>query len=251
MKILISNDDGVTAPGILELNKALSEIAETLIVAPDRNRSGASSSLTLENPIRIRTITDNRFAISGTPADCIHIAREVFFTEHLPDLVVCGINMGANLGDDVIYSGTVAGAIEGVFLGVPAIAVSLVNGNEAYLANAAKIVKNLIQHDVMDSLGPNQILNVNVPDIPADEIKGYKLTRQGHRHRDNVVLPAKDARGNDIYWLGPPQAGKRVTDGTDFHAIEQGYVSITPLSVDLTAYSAFEGLDKHIEELAI
>lgn len=251
MKILISNDDGVSAKGIIELNKALSEIADTVVVAPDRNRSGASSSLTLENPIRLKTLGRNVHSISGTPADCIHIARQVVFHDELPDLVVCGINVGANLGDDVIYSGTVAGAIEGCFLGVPAIAISLVNGRTEYMAGAASIAREIIEKNLPALLDKNQIFNINIPDLPYQDIKGFKVTRQGHRHRDNVVVSSTDPRGKEIYWLGPPLAGNITTSGTDFQAIEAGYVSITPLTVDLTAYEAQEKIKARVEELTL
>ena len=251
MKILISNDDGYSAPGITALNNALSEIADTVVVAPDRNRSGASSSLTLGNPIRLRQRAENVYSCTGTPADCIHIARQVLFQDHLPDLVVCGINMGANMGDDVIYSGTVAGAIEGCFLGVPAMAVSLINGRLDYFDGAARIAKELVAKGLPQRLAANQILNVNIPDVPYDEIKGFSITRQGHRHRDNVVVTDKDPRGSTIYWLGPPLAGKSAVQGTDFQATEAKRVSITPLSVDLTAYQAQTEIASAVEELTL
>ena len=251
MKILISNDDGYSAPGITALNNALSEIADTVVVAPDRNRSGASSSLTLGNPIRLRQRAENVYSCTGTPADCIHIARQVLFQDHLPDLVVCGINMGANMGDDVIYSGTVAGAIEGCFLGVPAMAVSLINGRLDYFDGAARIARELVAKGLPQRLAANQILNVNIPDVPYDEIKGFSITRQGHRHRDNVVVTDKDPRGSTIYWLGPPLAGKSAVQGTDFQATEAKRVSITPLSVDLTAYQAQTEIASAVEELTL
>ncbi len=251
MKILLSNDDGYSAIGLKALNEALSEIAETVVVAPDRNRSGASSSLTLGNPIRLRQRAENVYSCTGTPADCIHIARQVLFQDHLPDLVVCGINVGANLGDDVIYSGTVAGAIEGCFLGVPAMAVSLINGRDAFFSGAARIAKELISNGVLAQLGKNQILNVNIPDVPYSEIKGFSVTRQGHRHRDNVVVTGQDPRGETIYWLGPPMAAKSATEGTDFQAIEENRVSITPLTVDLTAYEAQRRINSALQGLTL
>ena len=249
MKILISNDDGVHAPGIKALNQALSKEHDTVTVAPDRNRSGASSSLTLDNPIRLNLIAKNIYATTGTPADCIHIARSQVFKTELPDLVVCGINMGANLGDDVIYSGTVAGAIEGAFLGVPAIAVSLVNANPDYLEYAANTVATLIAAGIHQELARHQILNINFPNLPGDKISGFRLTRQGHRHRDNVIITAEDPKGQEIYWLGPQLEGKSAIKGTDFEAIEAGYISITPLTVDLTADQAFVRLGKKMQEL--
>ena len=249
MKILISNDDGFDAPGIKALNAVLSEHHDTVIVAPDRNRSGASSSLTLDNPIRLNEVEKNVYAISGTPADCIHIARSQIFHSELPDLVVCGINMGANLGDDVIYSGTVAGAIEGAFLGVPAIATSQIKANKDYLNDSAKTILKLIESGVHEGLARHQILNINFPDLPAQNIQGFRVTRQGHRHRDNVIITSDDPRGEEIYWLGPQLEGKSAIKGTDFEAIEAGYVSITPLTVDLTADEAFDRLRKKLQEL--
>ena len=251
MKILISNDDGVSAPGIMALNEALSEFAETTIVAPDRNRSGASSSLTLENPIRIKAVSERVHAITGTPADCILMARQLFFKDQLPDLVVCGINMGANMGDDVIYSGTVAGAIEGCFLGVPAIALSLVNPRKEYMQSAAKIAAEIVKKDIVKQLSKNQILNVNIPDRPYEEIEGFMVTQQGHRHRDNAVLTDADPRGRPVYWIGPVHPGNSEVTGTDFQAIDSGYVSITPLSVDLTAYKVQAQLNNAIQELQL
>lgn len=251
MKILISNDDGYSAIGIKALNAALSQIAETVVVAPNRNRSGASSSLTLGNPIRLHSKEENIYSCSGTPADCIHIARQVLFQEHKPDLVVCGINMGANLGDDVIYSGTVAGAIEGSFLGVPAMAISLVNGRKRYFDGAANIARELVEKGIPQSLANDQILNVNVPDVPYEEIEGFSITRQGHRHRDNVVISSEDPRGETIYWLGPPQAGMSSVIGSDFEAIEANRVSLTPLTVDLTAYKAQSEMMTAVEELTL
>ena len=251
MKILISNDDGVAAPGIIALNEALSKFADTTVVAPDRNRSGASSSLTLENPIRIKNVAKGVHAITGTPADCVLIARQLFFDDTPPDLVVCGINMGANLGDDVIYSGTVAGAIEGCFMGVPAIALSLVDARRDYIPGAAKIAAEIISKGIPQLVGKNQILNVNIPNLPYEEIKGFRITNQGHRHRDNAVLIDADPRGRPIYWIGPVPPGNTKAVGTDFEAIEAGYVSITPLSVDLTSHDKREQLEQSIGELQL
>jgi 5'-nucleotidase len=251
MKILLSNDDGYSAIGIKALNAALSEIADTVVVAPNRNRSGASSSLTLGNPIRLQQKSENIYSCSGTPADCIHIARQVLFQEHKPDLVVCGINMGANLGDDVIYSGTVAGAIEGNFLGVPAMAISLVNGRTEYFEGAAKIAREIVEKGIPQRLADNQILNVNVPDVAYEDIEGFSITRQGHRHRDNVVITSQDPRGQTIYWLGPPQAGKSSVNRSDFEAIEAKRVSMTPLTVDLTAYEAESDLTDALGDLRL
>jgi 5'-nucleotidase len=251
MKILISNDDGVAAPGIIALNQALSEFADTTVVAPDRNRSGASSSLTLEDPIRIKKVAEGIHAISGTPADCVLMSRQLFFADAPPDLVVCGINMGANLGDDVIYSGTVAGAIEGCFMGVPAIAFSLVDARKEYIQGAARIAAEIVKKGIVNQIGHNQILNVNIPDRPYDEIQGFRVTNQGHRHRDNAVLTDTDPRGRPIYWIGPVPPGNALMVGSDFEAIEAGFVSITPLSVDLTSHRQREQLEASIGALQL
>jgi len=251
MKILISNDDGVTAPGIKVLAESLAKIGEVIVVAPDRNRSGASSSLTIDNPIRINKTSMGYYAVSGTPADCIHIAHHTILEGEMPDIVVSGINMGANLGDDVLYSGTVAAAIEGRCLGVPALAISMASRECNHLETAGVIAKQLTQQLLKDDLGADRILNVNVPDCPLSEINGFQVTRQGHRHRDNVVIAAADSRNHPIYWLAPPASGKDAGIGTDFHAVEHSYVSITPLQVDLTAYKAFEQVSEWVSELSV
>jgi len=251
MKILISNDDGVSAPGIKVLAEALSDIGEVIVVAPDRNRSGASSSLTIDNPIRMEETSMGYYAVSGTPADCIHIAHHTILKGELPDIVVSGINMGANLGDDVLYSGTVAAAIEGRFLGVPALAISMASRECKNLDAAGQIAKQLTEQLLRDDLGADRILNVNVPDCPLSELKGFQVTRQGHRHRENVVMPSKDARNRPIYWLAPPLSAKDAGVGTDFHAIKNFFVSVTPLQVDLTAYKAFDQVSDWVSEMSI
>ena len=251
MKILISNDDGVSARGIKVLAEALSELGEVIVVGPDRNRSGASSSLTLDNPIRVHKNSMGYYAVTGTPADCIFIAHHTILKGELPDIVVSGINMGANLGDDVLYSGTVAAAIEGRFLGVPAIAISMASKDFEHLETAGQIAKQLAERLLNDDLGADRILNVNVPDVALSEIKGFKVTRQGHRHRENIVIESTDARNNPIYWLAPPAKGKDSGEGTDFHAVEEGYVSITPLHVDLTAHQSFQQVSEWVSELSI
>lgn len=247
MKILVSNDDGVHAEGILALSEALSTIAEVVVVAPDRNHSGASHSLTLENPLRADTMAHNGFiAVKGTPTDCVHLAVNELL-KPAPDLVVSGINHGANLGDDVIYSGTVAAATEGRHLGLPAIAVSLVGGQ--HFASAAYYARLLVQALMTQPLPADQILNVNVPDLPLDQIKGMRVTRLGCRHPAEAVIVEQDPRGRPIYWIGPPGATQDAGEGTDFAAIDAGYVSITPLQVDITAYRHLAGLQTWIEGL--
>ena len=247
MKILVSNDDGVHADGIRVLSAALSALADVVVVAPDRNHSGASHSLTLENPLRVETMAHNGFmAVKGTPTDCVHLAVNELL-KPLPDMVVSGINHGANLGDDVIYSGTVAAATEGRHLGLPAMAVSLV-GSE-HFASAAHYACLLVQGLMRNPLPADQILNVNVPDLPLAEIKGIRVTRLGCRHPAEAVIVEQDPRGRSIYWIGPPGATQDAGEGTDFSAIEAGFVSITPLQVDMTAYRHLDGLQAWIGEL--
>ncbi len=240
MRILVSNDDGVHAEGIRALSEALAACGEVIVVAPDRNRSGASHSLTLEVPLRVTRIAETGYhAVKGTPTDCVHLAvNELVRPE--PDMVVAGINHGANLGDDVIYSGTVAAATEGRHLGFPSLAISLVG--KTHFATAAHYAAWLVKGMMVHSLPADQILNVNVPDLPLDQIKGIRVTRLGNRHRAESVICTEDPRGQPIYWIGPPGSQQDAGEGTDFAAIEQGYVSITPLTIDMTAYSSLAGL---------
>ncbi|MEZ6961739.1 MULTISPECIES: 5'/3'-nucleotidase SurE [unclassified Aeromonas] len=240
MRILVSNDDGVHAEGIRVLSEALGACGEVIVVAPDRNRSGASHSLTLEVPLRVTRIGETGFhAVKGTPTDCVHLAvNELVRPE--PDMVVAGINHGANLGDDVIYSGTVAAATEGRHLGYPSIAISLVG--KTHFATAAHYAALLVKGLMKYPLPADQILNVNVPDLPLDQIKGIRVTRLGNRHRAESMICTEDPRGQPIYWIGPPGSQQDAGDGTDFAAIEQGYVSITPLTIDMTAYDSLAGL---------
>ena len=235
MKILVSNDDGYLATGINVLADALSEIADVVVVAPDRNRSAASSSLTLHDPLRVSTVAENRYRVNGTPSDCVHLALTGFLDEE-PDLVVSGINHGANLGDDVIYSGTVAAAIEGRFLGLPTIAVSLVG--HRYFDTAARVAVELVQRLERDPLPSDFIFNVNVPDRPYDELTGIHIARLGYRHKSEPVVESTDPHGRTIYWVGPAGPGQDSGDGTDFHALEIGAVAITPLKIDLTRHEA-------------
>lgn len=240
MRILVSNDDGVHAEGIRALSEALTACGEVIVVAPDRNRSGASHSLTLEVPLRVTRIAETGYhAVKGTPTDCVHLAvNELVRPE--PDMVVAGINHGANLGDDVIYSGTVAAATEGRHLGFPSLAISLVG--KTHFATAAHYAAQLVRGMMVHPLPADQILNVNVPDLPLDQIKGIRVTRLGNRHRAKSVICTEDPRGQSIYWIGPPGSQQDAGEGTDFAAIEQGYVSITPLTIDMTAYSSLASL---------
>lgn len=238
MRVLLSNDDGVYAPGLKALADSMREIFDSVdVVAPDRNRSGASNSLTINAPLRTKTISDRVISVEGTPTDCVHLAVTGLL-EHRPDLVVSGINDSANLGDDVWYSGTVAAAMEGRFLGIPAIAVSL-NGENNY-DTAAAVAAMLVRRVLADPLPAATILNVNVPDVALDELQGFEVTRLGTRHAAEQMIPTLDPRGKPIYWIGPPGKQQDAGEGTDFYAVNRGYVSITPLNVDITHYESFE-----------
>ena len=251
MRILISNDDGYRARGIHALREALTGLGDLTVVAPDRNRSGASNSLTLDVPLRMEQAdADIYFVQGGTPTDCVHLAVSGVFPFE-PDMVVSGVNDGSNLGDDVLYSGTVAAATEGRFLGKPAVAVSLhtdgLRGDaERYFATGAHygrvIVERLLTTPLVLSMGRATILNVNVPNLPLDQIRGIKVTRLGNRHRSEHVIRAEDPRGRPVYWVGPAGASQDAGEGTDFHAVAEGFVSVTPLTVDLTNHGALDRL---------
>jgi 5'-nucleotidase len=241
VKILVSNDDGYLARGINVLADALSEIAEIVVIAPDRNHSGASNSLTLHSPLRIHRVTDNRYFVNGTPSDCVHLALSGYL-DFEPDIVVSGINHGANLGDDVIYSGTVAAAMEGRFLGLPAIAVSLVGQRATHFDTAARVDCDLIRRLQKNNLPDETMLNVNVPDLPYEQLKGVFATRLGFRHKSEPLVKQKDPHGRTIYWIGPAGPGQDAGPGTDFEALESGAVAVTPLKVDLTRHEALPGL---------
>ncbi len=243
MKILVSNDDGYRAEGLRALAGALAALGEVTVVAPDRNRSGASNSLTLDVPLRVTQAEEKLYYVTGTPTDCVHLAISGLFDfEH--DMVVSGVNDGANLGDDVLYSGTVAAAIEGRFLGLPAIAVSLCTGIHSgqHFATAARVARELVGRVLRQPLDPSMILNVNVPDRPYEDLRGLKATRLGYRHRAERVVKSHDPKGRAVYWVGPAGPQQDAGEGTDFHAISEGFVSITPLQVDLTRHSALDSI---------
>ena len=241
MKILISNDDGYLAEGIKTLANALSTLGEITVVAPDRNRSGASNSLTLENPLRLTKLDNGVYRVEGTPTDCVHLAVTGLLDEE-PDMVVAGINAGANLGDDVLYSGTVAAAMEGRFLGLPAIAISLASNDPVHYKTAGWVAKKLLEQLQTSSLPADTILNVNVPDLPIADITGFESTRLGHRHKAEPVVKEYDPRGRPMYWVGPAGEEQDAGPGTDFDAIRRGAVSVTPLQIDLTCYDAIDGV---------
>jgi len=239
MRILLSNDDGYLAPGLACLARALIPLAHVDVVAPERDRSGASNSLTLTQPLRVQKADNGFHFVDGTPTDCVHLAITGLLQME-PDIVIAGINRGANLGDDVIYSGTVAAAMEGRFLGLPAMAVSLTGKTGVHFETAAQVVVRLLEKLQRESLPADTILNVNVPDVPVAELAGFEATRLGHRHKAEPVVRASDPHGNPVYWVGAPGPEADAGPGTDFHAIRHQFVSITPLHVDLTRYTAMD-----------
>ncbi|MGB4498427.1 MAG: 5'/3'-nucleotidase SurE [Methylococcaceae bacterium] len=247
MHILISNDDGYLAEGIGALAKALSDYATISVVAPDRNRSAASNSLTLDMPLRA-TLAHNGFTkVDGTPTDCVHLAITGLL-ENEPDMVFAGINHGANLGDDVLYSGTVAAATEGRFLGLPAVAISLVGDHPQHFETAAQVAVILFKHILKKPLADNTILNVNVPDLPFAELKGFRACRLGQRHKSEPIIQSQDQRGRRIYWVGAAGEEQDAGEGTDFYAVNNGYVSVTPLQLDLTFYEKLDTLKQWLPE---
>jgi 5'-nucleotidase len=246
VRILISNDDGYRARGIIALRDALKGLGDLTVVAPDRNRSGASNSLTLEIPLRVNQAEPDVYFVQGTPTDCVHLAISGLFPFE-PDMVVSGINDGSNLGDDVLYSGTVAAATEGRFLGKSAVAISLntdgLRGDATrHFETAAHYARVIVQRLQAAPLDRATILNVNVPNIPLGEVKGIKTARLGNRHRSEAVVRAEDPKGRPVYWVGPAGASQDAGPGTDFHAIAEGFVSVTPLTVDLTNHAALDSV---------
>ncbi|MDD2990965.1 MAG: 5'/3'-nucleotidase SurE [Zoogloea sp.] len=233
MRILLSNDDGYFAPGLQALAAALSEIGKVTVVAPERDRSGASNSLTLDRPLSLRKAASGFYYVNGTPTDCVHLAVTGMLDE-LPDMVVSGINHGANMGDDTIYSGTVAAATEGFLLGVPAIAISLVAKGASDFSGAARIARELVERFQRDPVKVPTLLNVNVPDLPFEKIKGIQVTRLGKRHKAEPTIKSVTPRNETVYWVGAAGAAQDAGEGTDFHAVANGYASITPLQIDLT-----------------
>ena len=243
MKLLVSNDDGVHAPGIEALYEQLKHIAQVRVIAPDRNCSGASNSLTLHNPLRVQRLPNGFYSLNGTPTDCVHLGTNSPLADDV-DLVVSGINDGPNMGDDVLYSGTVAAAMEGRYMGLPAIAVSMGSRGHDYYETAARVVADIVNRMADQPLRLDTILNINVPSVPYDQLKGIKVTRLGRRHRAETMVQARDPFGREIYWYGPIGGHQDDAEGTDFHAVQQGYVSITPISLDMTAQSHQQTLSK-------
>ncbi|MES2563773.1 MAG: 5'/3'-nucleotidase SurE [Pseudomonadota bacterium] len=241
MRILVSNDDGYFAPGITVLAEALAAHAEVTVVAPERDRSGASNSLTLDRPLSVRRAANGFLYVNGTPTDCVHLAVTGLF-EALPDVIVSGINYGANMGDDTIYSGTVAAATEGFLLGIPSIAISLVSEGGGNFVTAARVASEIVERFCERPLNQPVLLNVNVPDVSHDALRGIVVTRLGKRHKAEPVIESKTPRGDVVYWVGAAGAAQDAGPGTDFHAVANGMVSITPLQVDLTRYTQMQAI---------
>jgi len=232
MRILLSNDDGYFAPGLERLHAALAAHAEITVVAPERDRSGASNSLTLDRPLMVRRAPNGFLFVNGTPTDCVHLAVTGLL-DKLPDMVISGINLGANMGDDTIYSGTVAAATEGFLLGIPSIAISIASKAAKHFDSAGAIAAELLARHAERRAGP-WLLNVNVPDLPREALRGMRITRLGRRHKAEDVIRATNPRGETVYWVGAAGPAADAGEGTDFHAVEAGWVSVTPLQVDLT-----------------
>lgn len=241
MRILLSNDDGYLAPGLAELAASLADLGDISVVAPERNRSGASNSLTLDLPLHLRSAANGYMYVSGTPTDCVHLAVTGVL-DHQPDMVVSGINLGANMGDDTIYSGTVAAATEGYLLGVPSIAISLASFAGQHFATAGRVARELVQRFSATPFAEPVLLNVNVPDIPYDQLRGIKVTRLGRRHKAEPAVKSVSPRGETVYWIGAAGPAADAGEGTDFHAVEHGWVSVTPLQVDLTHAAQLAGV---------
>jgi len=251
LKILLSNDDGYRAEGLKRLRGAISTLADVTVVAPDRNRSGASNSLTLDVPLRVFEAEPGvHFVVGGTPTDCVHMAVSGLF-DYQHDMVVSGINDGENLGDDVLYSGTVAAAIEGRFLGLSAVAISLCMqpDSDRNFSAAAEVARMLVEQLLRKPPEHALILNVNVPDLPLSMIKGFRTTRLGFRHRSEPLIRTQDPRGRPVYWVGPAGPHQDAAEGTDFHAIQEGFVSVTPLQIDLTRHSALPAVQSWLDDL--
>lgn len=241
MRILLSNDDGYFAPGLAALAEALSPFGEVVVVAPERDRSGASNSLTLDRPLTVRKTANGFSYVNGTPTDCVHLAVTGLL-ERLPDMVVSGINEGANMGDDTIYSGTVAAATEGFLLGIPSFAVSLTSKSGRHYATAARIAAQMVERFRVDPIPQPVLLNVNVPDVPFEELAGLSITRLGKRHKAQPAVLSLDPRGNVVYWVGAAGNAQDDGEGTDFHAVAQNRVSVTPLQMDLTHFAQLEAV---------
>jgi len=242
MRILLSNDDGYFAPGLEHLAAALAAHADITVVAPERDRSGASNSLTLDRPLSVRRAPNGFLFVNGTPTDCVHLAVTGLLDE-LPDIVISGINLGANMGDDTIYSGTVAAATEGFLLGIPSIAISLASKAARHFETAGDVAVELVQRHARERAGP-WLLNVNVPDVPRADVRGIAITRLGRRHKAEDVIKTQSPRGETVYWVGAAGPAADAGEGTDFHAVAGGHVSVTPLQIDLTNRDQMRAVDQ-------
>jgi len=246
MRILLSNDDGYFAPGLAALAEALGQLGEVVVVAPEQNRSGASNSLTLDRPLQLKKAANGFYFVNGTPTDCVHLAVTGMLNE-LPDIIVSGVNLGANMGDDTIYSGTVAAATEGYLLGIPSIAVSLTSFEGNNFATAGRVARELVERFVRKPIWDPILLNVNVPDIPYSELQGLEVTRLGRRHKAEPVVKTVSPRNETLYWIGAAGAAADAGPGTDFNATERGCVSITPLQIDLTHNAQMSSIAQWME----
>ena len=241
MRILLSNDDGYFAPGLACLAETLAKIADIIVVAPERDRSGASNSLTLDRPLSLRKSHNGFYYVNGTPTDCVHLAVTGML-DTLPDMVVSGINDGANMGDDTIYSGTVAAATEGFLLGIPSLAVSIASGSNGNFATAARVAADMVQRFKNKKFNEPILLNINVPDVTYEQLQGIEVTRLGRRHKAESVVKSQSPRGETVYWVGAAGAAQDAGEGTDFFVVKRNRVSVTPLQIDLTQYGQLDSV---------
>ena len=248
MHFLLSNDDGYQAEGLELLARTMSGLGKVSVVAPERDRSGASNSLTLDAPLHARTASNGFIYVNGTPTDCVHLAITGLLEEE-PDMVISGVNAGANLGDDVLYSGTVAAAMEGRYLGHTALAVSLVGEDVTHFDSAVRVVERIVRGMSRNPLEPGLLLNINIPDLPYNELGSIEITRLGQRHKSEPAIKMQDPKGRDIYWVGPVGAGLDEGPGTDFHAVANGNISITPLQFNLTRFGMLEQLSSWVDSV--
>ena len=246
MRILLSNDDGYFAPGLACLAEALAKIADIIVVAPERDRSGASNSLTLDRPLSLRKSHNGFYYVNGTPTDCVHLAVTGML-DTLPDMVVSGINDGANMGDDTIYSGTVAAATEGFLLGIPSLAVSIASGSNGNFSTAARVAADMVQRFKNKKFNEPILLNINVPDVAYEQLQGIEVTRLGRRHKAESVVKSQSPRGETVYWVGAAGAEQDAGEGTDFFAVKRNRVSVTPLQIDLTQYGQLDAVKQWLK----
>ncbi len=249
-RILISNDDGITSPGIAALERSLSEIGEVVVVAPDRDQSASSHALSLHRPLRVERVAHNKYSVNGTPTDCVNLAVNGLIKGARPNLVVSGINKGVNVGEDVTYSGTVSAAMEGTLLRIPSVAISVMGKKDFIFEPSAEYAKTVARFVLRNRLPKNTLLNINVPNLPLEKIKGIKITKQGKRYYNDPIIKNKDPRGKNYYWIGGDELAFIKTPGSDIVSVMSGYISITPIKLDFTDYSYLETLnEKHMNGL--